>query len=1179
MRLTKIKLSGFKSFVEKTVINLSNQRTGVVGPNGCGKSNIVDAVRWVLGESRATELRGESHQDVIFSGSSSRHKAGRASVELIFDNSESKISGPWFEFSEISVKKIVTSDGQSNNYINDHNVRKKDIIDLFLGTGLGPKSYAIVGQGTIGKIADAKPDELRIFLEEASGVSKYRLRRKETETRLRDGKESMNRVADIILELNDRVLELENQAEVASKYKIKIDRKKEFQSLLLCKKKEFFEDSINNCENKLKNFSFEYEKKAAVVKTLELEQASNREKANLLQDNLDECTQKYFNVNSKITAKENENKLINEKIQFAKETSNNALILINNLESLIRIEKANIVKQNIKLNDIESSISDKLVLENDLTDKISPLKSHSSDLQISYTEARAERAVLESEKLNYDLQVKEHGESEQKFIVRINEINNELNSIDEVLTIDIKNLKSIRDSKSHSALDAKKYVAHKQSQKDTLEKQFQTTNSNYLLHEKKVLSLTAEHVGLVAVQKKMLDLDSLEEWLKKNKISQLPSLVSQLIVNNQWRVAVENILKNHLSSLLVDSISDLLKLKTLSPPASISFYSVIDKRISENLNEKIIGFENLSFAIESNNNASNIARNILKNYYCVDSFEDGIKNISKLYNSCRFVTKEGHLIGNNNLFLYAESSSTSLLNRAEKIKTIEIELSQLESKKSDLNLLNQSAKKDLNNAILELEKARDDASSCIQEEHDAELKLVVLKEKYDSIDQKRDSLTRNKYSFNLELTKIQNETLTLKKKQDQNLIDINNSQQLLDKLAHDISVSTEELSLLSIQQKKYSEDLHLLKLEERSIVELINSMRRKVEELKVEKDKTILDKNNSLEKVENLKNELVLNSMDDLLDEQKFTETELKLARNSIEQKNHEIRQNEEERLLFQKEVMPLDEKIKKYELEKSRLKGVIQELDDQLNSSNFDFSDFKRQVISKNPTYINLTTSRIEKEIDVLTIELEAFGSVNLAAIDELDEVKKRKNTFETQLADLEKAEAELLQAIIRMDSETKELLRNTFDSVNKNLNILFVELFGGGNSKLIFLEDDILTSGMSLMAQPPGKKITRIQQLSGGEKSLAAIALVISFFKLNPAPFCILDEADAALDDANTYGLNKMLTDMSEITQLIFVTHNKTLMEIADQLIGITMQEPGVSRAVSVDINMVEAFVKEAA
>ena len=1181
MQLTKIKLSGFKSFVEKTEINFSSRRTGIVGPNGCGKSNIIDAVRWVLGESRATELRGESLQDVIFSGSSTRHKAGRASVELFFDNPDGKISGPWGEFAEISVKRTVTSDGQSNSFINDRNVRRKDILDLFLGTGLGPKSYAIIGQGMIGKIVDAKPEELRVFLEEASGVSKYRQRKKETETRLSDGRESMSRVSDLINELEQRTKNLESQAEIAQVFREKNESKKDLQLFLLWKKKNSLTSLISKCEKELDQEKLECEKILATINTVELEIASNREKADTLQKDLDKDNQHYFKINNEITKQENQNQLLKEKILHAQEILNSTSLMINNVETSIDLERQNLTKHDAKLKKSEVLILEKSTQLRDFKNKISPTESLLNKLQVDYTEARAEFAVLESEKLNYEGQTRALQETKGKQIDKIDELTSEVNYIESesVLLSQIKDLEEFSNIKNIEALEAKNNVLTIQNKQENAQSKFQQANLEYSKVDKEFHALSAEFAGLISIQKKMLDLDTLDSWLEKNNLSFLPSLVSLLKVNPKWEIAVESVLKNKLGSLQIDSLEKLSNLTLEKPPVNVSFFTTDNFTNENKFSTDIEGYENLSLAIESENNASRIVSEILKDYLCISDTKAAIKNQYKLDYHSKFITPEGNIIGKLDLFFQGKSSSSSLLSREEKIESIKKELKNQEIRKKEFFSYLGTCKADLDVSSSNLEKARENTTNCVQEAHNAELKLVVLREKSDSINQKKQSLSKDLDSVTYELETTKSEILLIARKMTQNKEDIDLSQNRLETIDQKLSVTTLDLSGLNEKFKKLEDDLQYLKLDQRSIIESRGAIVKRIEDFESAKIKSISNKDNASKEIINLEKTIEQNTIGHLLDNQKSIEEKLKDSRNLLESKNHETRNLDEKRLGLERDISPLREKITNFEMEKSRLHGVLEELNEQFLVSGLDKPDMQTKIIEKSKNYEKLSTDNIEKQINKLSQEMDSLGMVNLAAIEELNEVVERRNNFLTQLNDLEDAERELSQAIKRMDAETKDQLNKTFKLVNENLKLFFTSLFGGGHSKLIFLENDILNSGINLMAQPPGKKITRIQQLSGGEKSLAAIALVFSFFKLNPAPFCILDEADAALDEANTVGLNNLLTDLSNITQFIFITHNKTLMEIAEQLIGITMQELGVSRAVNVDLKSAETLVEEVA
>ncbi len=1179
MQLTKIKLSGFKSFVEKTEINFSKRRTGIVGPNGCGKSNIIDAIRWVLGESRATELRGDSLQDIIFNGSSSRHRAGRASVELIFDNPDGKISGPWGEFADISVKRTVTSDGQTNSFINDRNVRRKDILDLFLGTGLGPKSYAIIGQGMIGKIINSKPEELRVFLEEASGVSKYRQRRKETESRLSDGRDSMSRISDLILELDDRASNLALQAKTAENFHEISKAKNNLQLFLLCKKKESIDRLIASGLKELDTVKFENDKLHAAIKTVELELTSNRNKANLLQKELDENNQNYFKINNEISKEENQSRLTKEKILHAENVMSNASMMINNIDSSIELEKENLSNLEKKLSYSNSEISKKNIFLDDFKNKITPIKESLEKIQTNYTEARAEFAVLESEKINFEIQIKSLLETKSIKEIKINEMKTELDSMENVSESKIEELNKFSHVKSEEVDKAKSKLHEKQEENEEAKIKFEALNSEYNKIEKKTLELSAEYSGLVSIQKKLLDLDSLENWLISNKLSNLPSLVSLIKVNPEWKVAVESVLNNRLASFQIDSIKELSNMDNKNAPASVTFFNAGNTVIKNKLNFEMDEYQNLSFAIESENEASKFACVILHDFYCITSISEGIKNKYKLNLHSKFVTPEGNIIGQSDLYFHSKSSAVNLIEREEKIDKLKKEINGYEVDRSNILTKLNTAKENFDFLSSELEKTRNFSSVCIQDAHQAELKIAVLKEKSDSINERKFSLNKEIDSLKNEVLKTESDICLNRDNQAKNQEDIELSQIKLDQLNQNLISTTTTLSGLNDESKNLEESLQFLKLEQRSIVESKASIIKRIDDFEESKSKSKISRQSANQEIEKLNILLSHNKISDLLGHQKTIEEKLKLSRNSLELKNSEILIQDEKRLTINRDIVPLRDKISKLEIEKSRLIGISQELNATILKSGLENPNEKNQITIKNREYEKLSVEQIEKQITKLSKEIDNLGMVNLAAIEELEEVTQRKNNFVIQLNDLQNAEKELSEAIKRMDIETKDLLRKTFVAVNSNLKIYFKSLFGGGTSELLFLEDDILNSGMKLMSQPPGKKITRVQQLSGGEQSLAALALVFSFFKLNPAPFCILDEADAALDEANTLGLNKLLNNLSDLTQFIFITHNKALMDIAEQLIGITMQELGVSRAVSVDLKSAESWIEEAA
>jgi chromosome segregation ATPase len=994
MQLNHIKLSGFKSFVDPTKISFPTNLVGVVGPNGCGKSNVIDAVRWVLGELSAKNLRGESMVDVIFNGSENRKPSGQCSIELLFDNSSGKIGGEYASFNEISIKRIMTRDAQSTYFINSTKCRRKDVQDIFLGTGLGPSSYAIIEQGMVSKLVSAKPEELRTHIEEAAGVSKYRERRRETENRIKKTKENLSRVKDIKDEIERLIRRLENQANAAEKYNL-------------------FKGE-------------ESQKQTDIAILYSLEAKNNRDK---LQKNLD-----ALNRDLKIKQAESDSK----QAQIDEHRTENASVVdaYENAQKNFYSIGAEIAKHESDLHNInKSEISNNEALERAKTSYQNAIEKESSfkDLSPKEKELKLDIAIVKAlnaleKKSTIDISIKP---LEEKITQKQNELDSKQN------VIDIEKREQVEITEEIKTLQQKKYSA----EADIARIEGALQNLNKIKENAKLDFKKAENNYTEAVQKE---------------------------ANNEHLSPKEKAIH------LLDSISDLLK----------AFGSK-----AESINSKLFELKELLISILK------IASDQSKSY--TDDF----------------------LNRKNQLEEHIKATSEDIIAK-------NTELSEFKVKNTTIN---------------------NELSTKLQNQS--------------NVDEKIRDLDGSKSIVSNELRSLEKDISDLRLELRTHEVNLENASVVLDKAGVNIS---------NLDSSKY-QGADLVSLEssldeiQKNIAELGSSNLASPEEY-LERQNDLIK---SLSEGEIKKTE-IQKIMSDLVEKSSNAESVLTDIRQKQSEFNDSLRDLENQKSIAELDLKSIGEKVtnlrldlKTHEINLDNANAKIKE--SGLNIDNIDFSKYE-----------NMNINELQNSLTDIQAKIIRLGAINLAAPEEIASESKRKEELDIQYNDLTNALEKLTGAIKTIDSETKTRFQDSFDAINSRMKEVFSKLFGGGIAELALTEDDALNAGVVIMARPPGKKNSSISQLSGGEKALTALALVFAIFELNPAPFCILDEVDAPLDDLNTMRFINMVEEMSKTVQFIFITHNKVSMEKSDHLMGVTMQEAGVSRMVSVDVNQALEFAE---
>jgi chromosome segregation protein len=1170
VRLKSIKLSGFKSFVDPTHFELPGQLIGVVGPNGCGKSNIIDAVRWVLGESRASELRGESMQDVIFNGSGQRKPAGRSSVELIFDNTDGRAAGQWSAFAELSVKRVLTRDGASSYYINNQSVRRKDIHDMFMGTGLGPRAYAIIGQGMISRIIEAKPEELRVFLEEAAGVSKYKERRKETESRLEDTRENLTRVEDILRELTQNLTKLEGQAEVAEKYKQLNAQMTEQQQLLwLVRQTEAGKEQERHA-NAIRDAQVQLEEQTAKLRHAEAELEELRASHYTSQDLVSTAQGELYEVNAEVGKLENE-------IRYVQESRARLQQQISDLQAQLsrwssqELAAADALRQtNIDLETARENEERYLEALHAVQEKI---PAH----EVTYLEAQKALDVARQAVSSTDQRLASLAER----VLAAGRQLDQLHQRQERLKADLAGLVQPDAAALSLATDRQTMAQRKADEAQQISEEAQakvpetdaarTAAQQTLQESSAALHQTqAKLTALQALQEQVQSQTKVGPWLEQKGLHKKQRLWQDINVEKGWETALEAVLRERVTALQATDLAEAIRLAQDAPPSRLAFYAA---QSVTNSDSSSAGLTSLMSRVQIKDSAiKTVVQEWLGHVYIADHLEDAMRRRDQLPQGGVLVVKEGHIVSRVSLQLYAEDSEQAgLLARSQEIENLDL---QLKAQQLILDEAQSSASQTqyaYQQAQQQAQEARQTAEQAVREAHNLEverLQLAQADEKY---------RTRAE-QINHELQELSAQASELQTVRDEGQGQLDQAQE--EKGVHGDSLTTAQDTYQAAQHalEQAREALRLAEREAseasyntRTLAQRISDLTRDQQSAQQQVADIQVSLGNSQEELHTLSDEVAQESLQTLLIQRSAKEAALANARTEMDAISHRLREGDEARLTLERSLQPLRDKAMELQLKEQAARLNVEQFATMLMDAEANIEELKARLTP------DMKVSGLQSEVNKLNQEIQSLGPVNMAALEELASAQERKTFLDAQSADLNEAINTLTAAIQQIDAETRDLLQGTFDQVNEHFAKLFPDLFGGGNAKLVMTGEEILDSGVQVMAQPPGKKNSTIHLLSGGEKALTAIALVFSLFQLNPAPFCLLDEVDAPLDDANTGRYADMVARMSKNTQFVFISHNKITMEIAHQLIGVTMQEQGVSRIVAVDLeaaaNLVEA------
>jgi len=1160
VRLTQLKLSGFKSFVEPTSIHVPGQLVGIVGPNGCGKSNVIDAVRWVLGETRASALRGDSMMDVIFNGSVNRKPLARASVELMFDNSLGRAAGQWSQYAEVSVKRVLQRDGESSYYINNTHVRRRDITDMFLGTGLGPRAYAIIEQGMISRVIEAKPEELRVFLEEAAGISRYKERRRETENRLSDTRDNLLRVTDIRTELGVQIEKLDKQAAVASRYnEFQAELQLKQQLLWFLRRRDAAAERERHSQD-IARSSNELEAETARLREIESRIETARSAHYSAGDGMNAAQAALYGANTEVARHESELRHVEESRQ---RLENRHVELRAQLGSW-REQRSQLTQALHMWASRQGGANQRVDASRaDLEARTARLPQAERDFRQAQDRLNEARSQLMQAESRYQLEQTNLGhvaKALQTLDERGARLQSELSALEspdpeglDVLTEEASRLSEALEFERSRFASLESLVAQRELERGEA--------------QASLLSLEREHANLAArlnalrqIQSKIEENGKIHAWLARHSLDTLPRVWEKLRISQGWETAFEAILREKLHALELTQPGLLETLLNDAPPAKAVTYSqgaATEHRCVE-------GFTPLLDLVEASEPA---LAGALADWLVDIHATDGVPSIevrATLPAGCMLVNRQGHQFTRHSVSFHApDAEDNGMLARQREIEGLAADNDVLENRVSDARSLLAIREAALSEASAEIAGAREGLASIQAQAHQVEVDSLMLSQKLAQFRERQDKLGTELAEIAAQREAEAGRRLEIEASGEQVRTSILELQAQLDdaKVAHSYSETALADQRREVQQaEREAQEAVFAQRECVSKIAEIDSSVRVVDQ---QIDRADLD-------IAKLTEELAVDPipevrgrLDAAVEIRMGCEKTLAEARATVEAAAAALRETEEERLQTESKINPLRERIGELRLKEQAASINHEQFASQLMEANADEAVLSAQAESAP------RPSALQGEITRLNQAISELGAVNLAALEELKTSAERKGYLDAQSADLEEAVQTLEDAIRRIDKETRELLRETFESVNRHFGSLFPMLFGGGEAKLTMTGEEILDAGVQVMAQPPGKRNSSIHLLSGGEKALTAISLVFSLFQLNPAPFCLLDEVDAPLDDSNTQRFCDLVKKMSGQTQFLYISHNKITMEMASQLVGVTMQESGVSRVVAVDID----------
>lgn len=1147
------------------------QLVGVVGPNGCGKSNIIDAVRWVLGESKASELRGESMQDVIFNGSTNRKPAGRASVELVFDNAMGKAAGQWGQYAEIAVKRTLTRDGTSSYYINNQAVRRRDIQDIFLGTGLGPRAYAIIGQGMISRIIEARPEELRIFLEEAAGVSKYKERRRETENRLHDTRENLTRLEDILRELNTNLEKLEAQAAVAKKFNELTSDQEEKQKLLWLLRKNEAKAEQEKFFREIERAQIDLEEQTAKLRHVEAELEHMRQAHYGAGDRLHTAQGHLYQTNSEIGSLEAQIKFVIESRNRLQSQLNSLTAQRDQWQRQGTQHQDDLAEAEVQLEEQGMRVEQAQQAVQDGNDKVPTLEQAWREAQLKTTESRGKIMQIQQQIELESAHQRNASNILSGLAVRRERLAQEKSGLNMPDDAHLSNLKLQLEEKQAALEEASMYLEEAQEQQPKLEEERRTAQELVSKETSDLAQLEARQSALKQLQESVQTQGKVQPWLEKHELANLPRLWQKLHIDAGWETSLESVLRERMSALEVSNLDWAKAFFNDAPPAKLALFVPNPAAApAEPAPNGLKPFINLLQLNDPGLRA--LMQDWLHNVFIADDTASAFVDRSKLPAGACFVTKQGHVVSQSSVRFYAsDSEQDGMLARQQEIENLTKQQRAQYMLAEEAKSRAVRADAAMTGATQRLQELRQRVAGLTQAVHSLQIEVMKLSEVQERFNQRSTQIVADLAEIEMQEVEQQQIKAESEAKFEQLDIELAELQESHENGQTDYLSKEQQLNDARQRLRELERAAQEAEFSEKSQRNKIDELKRSIATALEQAAQLFASMQQGSLELESLDDQAAQAGLQSLLDKRTDQERALADARHELDQLSQQLRHHEEARLQAERSLQPQRDRITELQLKEQAARLNQEQFTEALANTQADEAVLAEKLTD------DMRPSYLQGEVTRLTNAIAALGAVNLAALDELATASERKNFLDAQYVDLNEAITTLQDAIHKIDIETRGLLQDTFDKVNGHFAELFPILFGGGQARLTMTGDEILDSGVQVMAQPPGKKNATIHLLSGGEKALTATALVFSMFQLNPAPFCLLDEVDAPLDDANTERFCNMVKRMSSNTQFLFISHNKIAMEMANQLIGVTMQEQGVSRIVAVDMEAAANFTSE--
>lgn len=1175
MRLSKLKLAGFKTFVDQTTVLIPGNLVGVVGPNGCGKSNIIDAVRWVLGETRASALRGESMQDVIFNGSTTRKPVSRASVELVFDNDAGRAGGQWAQYGEIAVRRVLERSGESTYYINNIHVRRRDVIDLFLGTGLGPRAYAIIEQGMISRIIEARPEEIRGFLEEAAGVTRYRERRRETEGRLADARDNLARLDDIRLELGERIGHLEVQAAAAERFQALDAAARERQQLLWLIKRNEARAGFERAAKELRDSTARIDADNARLQELEnaLEEARNGHLS--ASESVHVAQSDFFAAGAEVSRLEAELQHLGE----TRQRLETRLVQLDADHEHWRSRREALDSERLRWEALAENAALRAeqaeARHQEMAGRQPELESARQAADATVASVRRELAAVEQQLRVEEANRAHSGRSLDSLSMRRVKLDDERGTILGPEPGELAERQMALDALREHCDALQQELRDAQTRQPALQKALREVIEAENAAERRITDLRARRNALAQIQSKLGVHGELNDWLKRHGQGDAPPLWRSIKVEPGWETAMEAVLRERLAARLTEEGCPLAFSLLDAPPPDALALGFADVPLGAEPPRALSGAIALNdLAVTGDAAQDALLADWLRGWFAVERLDDWLPRRATLPVGVCLVNPRGQVLSRSMLTHFVPDSRThGLIERQREIDAIIGQEQALESELHGLRQTLRDAQETAARAQSRIDALRSETQAAQGERHAKEVEVLKLVQAANRAQEQRARIESDLAELlrQLDVERERGQQAEREHARAAELAELHRAR--LDAATDTLRERDSALRDLRSLTQSLAHELQEARFSERECAGKLEDNVRNLQLAGEQIERIAREQKDRETEIEATDDHVCRNALQTALDALGSREAALAVRRDALEQAIAALREIEEERLRTEHAAAPLRARVADLRLQAQAAELSAAQFDERLAEAGADETRLA-PLLADAPG-----ENALQREVARLGREIAALGAVNLAAVEELRAAAERKSYLDEQNDDLATAIGTLEDAIRRIDRETREMLQTTYNTVNEHFGKLFPQLFGGGRAELVLTGEEILDAGIQIVAQPPGKKNASIQLLSGGEKALTAIALVFAMFQLNPAPFCMLDEVDAPLDDANTGRYAEMVRHMSLQTQFIFISHNKITMEAAQQLVGITMQEQGVSRVVEVDIEAAMRMAEPAA